>query len=293
MNKETKITIFTPTYNRKYKLPCLYESLIKQTNKNFEWLIVDDGSTDGTNQLIEKYIQENKIKIRYIYQQNGGKHVATNTGIRNTKTDYFFCVDSDDYISTDCIQKLNSIITEIDNDDGIIGIIAHKCNIENKKKFKNIPKKYIKLEELYSKYHFKGELAIIIKTKFLINNEFPVVQGEKFVTEGWLYDRLDTRGNYYFLQEEIYYFKYLDDGYTKGYYALIKNNVNGYEIFCEQRMNIGYNLITKLKGAAFYNICQFIKHTPKTYIFKHNFAKLVLTYFPALIYYNKNIKGLK
>ena len=84
------LTIFTPTYNRAYILPKLYESLIKQTNKNFIWLIVDDGSDDNTEDIIKKWKEENYIDIEYIKQHNQGKHIAHNTGVDNCKTELFF-----------------------------------------------------------------------------------------------------------------------------------------------------------------------------------------------------------
>ena len=96
MNKLKRLTIFTPTYNRDQLLPKLYASLCQQTNKNFVWSIVDDGSTDGTKSLIREYINENKIDIVYFYQKNSGKYVAHNTGVLRCTTELILCVDSDD-----------------------------------------------------------------------------------------------------------------------------------------------------------------------------------------------------
>ena len=87
------ITIFTPAYNRKNTLPRLYESLKRQSDKDFEWLIVDDGSKDGTDKLIENYKKENILNIRYFYQENGGKQRAVNNGVKMAEGDYFFIVD--------------------------------------------------------------------------------------------------------------------------------------------------------------------------------------------------------
>ena len=78
----TEITVFTPTFNRAHLLHQCYESLLKQTYKNFEWLIVDDGSSDNTKETVEHFITENKIKIRYFFKRNGGKHTAVNFGVK-------------------------------------------------------------------------------------------------------------------------------------------------------------------------------------------------------------------
>ena len=88
-----EITIFTPTYNRLYSMKRLYRSLINQTNKDFIWLIVDDGSTDKTEEYVREWINNNKIEIRYLYQKNQGKQVAHNLAVENCNTDFFICVD--------------------------------------------------------------------------------------------------------------------------------------------------------------------------------------------------------
>ena len=93
-----RMTVFTPTYNRAYILPKLYDSLCQQTVKSFEWLIVDDGSVDNTQELVEKWIEEKKIEIRYFKQANGGKQRAHNLGVEKSKEEIFVCVDSDDYV---------------------------------------------------------------------------------------------------------------------------------------------------------------------------------------------------
>ena len=100
------VTVFTPTYNRKYIIGELYESLKKQTNQNFEWLVIDDGSTDQTNILVQSWINENKICIRYFYINNGGKQHAINYALEKAEGDLFIVVDSDDYLSDDAIEKI-------------------------------------------------------------------------------------------------------------------------------------------------------------------------------------------
>ena len=89
------ITVITPTYNRKHTISKCYESLVKQTNDDFEWLVVDDGSTDNTKKLIDKYIKEKKINMRYIYKKNGGKHTALNVGINKAKGNLILILEKD------------------------------------------------------------------------------------------------------------------------------------------------------------------------------------------------------
>ena len=99
-----KITVITPTYNRGDMLERLYRSLLGQTAKDFCWLVVDDGSGDGTEALVKRWSEENKIKICYQKQKNGGKHRALNAGIRRIESPLTFIVDSDDYLPEDSIR---------------------------------------------------------------------------------------------------------------------------------------------------------------------------------------------
>ena len=100
------ITVFTPTYNRGYTLENLFNSLLVQTNKNFEWLIVDDGSTDNTEDLVNRFKDVSSFKIRYIKKKNGGKHTAINCGVNLAEGFLFFIVDSDDQLTKDAIENL-------------------------------------------------------------------------------------------------------------------------------------------------------------------------------------------
>ena len=106
MNKRKTLTIFTPAYNRAHTLGRTYESLLRQTCSDFEWLIVDDGSKDSTKELVEGWMQEGKISIQYIYQQNQGMHGAHNTAYRNIDTELNTCIDSDDYMPDDAVETI-------------------------------------------------------------------------------------------------------------------------------------------------------------------------------------------
>ena len=98
------ITVFTPTYNRAKTLVRVYESLLNQTNKDFVWLIVDDGSTDNTKVLVAKWIEENKLSIEYHYKENGGKHTAMKMAYQLAQTKYLLAIDSDDELTPDAVE---------------------------------------------------------------------------------------------------------------------------------------------------------------------------------------------
>ena len=121
------LTVFTPSYNRANCLPRLYESIKAQSNKNFEWLIVDDCSVDETEIIVREWVNDGSIKIRYIYQENGGKARAFNNGVKNAEGELFFCVDSDDYLPNDAVELILDRWNKVD-DAKIAGIIGLKEN---------------------------------------------------------------------------------------------------------------------------------------------------------------------
>ena len=106
MKKNFEFTVFTPTYNRAYIIEKLYYSLQRQTFRNFEWLVVDDGSSDNTEELFSRFQKEAPFSVRYIRVENGGKHRAINVGVKNAKGRLFFIVDSDDHLLEDALEKI-------------------------------------------------------------------------------------------------------------------------------------------------------------------------------------------
>lgn len=104
MNK--RITVFTPAYNRADLLPKLYESLLRQNSREFVWLVIDDGSVDNTRVVVEAWIREGKIDIQYVWKENGGLHTGYNKAIDCMDTELSICIDSDDYLTDDCIETV-------------------------------------------------------------------------------------------------------------------------------------------------------------------------------------------
>ena len=117
------ITVFTPTYNRAGLLHRVYESLVRQTNQQFKWLVIDDGSTDGTRTVVEGFIQENKIEIAYVYKENGGLHSGYNAAIARLDTELSVCIDSDDWLPDDAIERILKVWAAR-KADGIAGLIG-------------------------------------------------------------------------------------------------------------------------------------------------------------------------
>lgn len=118
------ITVFTPSYNRKHTLHRCYESLLRQSNKSFIWMIIDDGSTDGTEDLVRQWqMYDNGFEIQYVYKENGGLHTGYNKAIELCTTELMMCIDSDDYVAEEAIQKVISFWNTYGSDE-YAGIVA-------------------------------------------------------------------------------------------------------------------------------------------------------------------------
>lgn len=212
------ITIFTPTFNRCNLIDNLYQSLLKQISKNFEWLVVDDGSTDNTenyfNSLIKK---ENPFPIHYIKQQNGGKHRAINNGIKQAKGDLFFIVDSDDTLTPNAIEKIIEWSKTLDCSKkwaGFSGLrgFSKEINVGQYNKASFIDAKNTERQQ----YHLEGDKAEIYFTEILRKYPFPEFIGENFISEEVVWNAIANDGFYLrWFNEIIYICEYLENGLTK------------------------------------------------------------------------------
>lgn len=228
--KSATIAVFTPTFNRAYKLPDLYKSLLRQTNKDFVWLVVDDGSTDDTKQLINSYINEKLINIRFVSRENGGKQRAHNTALSNCYEELFFTVDSDDYLVDSAIQQVIDAWTPLKTKKNIAGMIALCGENDNKPLNTYLPRglKTTKIYDLYSKYHFASDATLIYRTSILKQYPYDVADGEKFIAESFVYLQIDEKYDLSTLNSILMIRKYLPDGYTKSARTVARLNPKGY-----------------------------------------------------------------
>ncbi|MBQ4196459.1 MAG: glycosyltransferase family 2 protein, partial [Bacteroidales bacterium] len=159
------LTIFTPTFNRVHTLPLLYESLRIQTCKDFRWVIVDDGSTDRTSSVVEKWIEEKLVDIEYHFQENSGKMAAHNFAVDKSDTEWFMCLDSDDRLADeDTVADCLDFFRQADSED-ICGIISYKSFGSGHNVFPKGMEK-VHLEEL-RRAGYMGELVMTMKTSIL------------------------------------------------------------------------------------------------------------------------------
>lgn len=236
------ITIFTPTYNRAYTLPKLFESLEAQTSNNFEWLIVDDGSSDGTRELVEHFTTKADFKITYIYQENQGKHVAINTALDKVSTLYFFTVDSDDYLKDNAIELILKKLETIENSKNIIGIASPIEMIDNEGQIvaSNINLQYeimASLNEMAYKNKVIGEFSLILKTSVAKKYPYPVFSNEKFIVESVVSNRMDNNLKLLHITSSLVVGEYRIDGLTTQIKKILVNSPKGASLAYSEKMN--------------------------------------------------------
>ncbi|MDC0226798.1 glycosyltransferase family 2 protein [Alphaproteobacteria bacterium] len=221
-------SIITPIYNRSYFIDKIYDSLKNQTYSNFEWIIIDDGSEDNLKNKISDW-NENFIKYKYI--NNSGKHVAVNLGIDLAKGDYSIILDSDDIPKKNALEIFNLEIINSNNKIQGIGCLVEnsKNNLIGSKLSKELS---ISILDFYSKKRMKGDKWFLFKTDILKNNKFPIIDGEKFITEGIIHNRISRKNiKLKFINKILLKAFYNKDGYTANKINLKKSNPFGYLIY--------------------------------------------------------------
>lgn len=251
------LTIFTPAYNRAHTISRTYESLCRQTCKDFEWLIVDDGSTDNTHDLVKGWISEDIISIRYVYQKNEGMHGAHNTAYDNIKTELNTCIDSDDYMPDDAVEKIVNMWKGLSEEQrkhyaGIVGL-----DIDERKKkvigssFPNDLK-----ETTLTAYYERGgagDKKIVYRTD-VVNAypRYPIFEGEKYVGLATLYQMIDQDYNLLVLNEPLVVVDYQLDGSSFNMYRQYWNNPRGFSYLRKQDMKYALSLKRKFIACVHY-----------------------------------------
>ena len=253
------LTVFTPTYNRAYILQRCYESLVRQTSKDFIWLIIDDGSTDNTKSLVDQWIKEkNEFEIKYVYKENGGMHTGHNKAYELIDTELNVCIDSDDFMPDNSVELIvdfwskygsdrYSGIVSLDNDD--------KGNIIGTK----LPdKKSIKLCDFYD-MGGKGDKNLIYRTDIMKKYPpYPEFQGEKFVPLDYKYLLADQEYDLLILNEPTCTVEYMEDGSSMNMFRQYYKNPRGFSFMRKVHMIYDKKFINKFKNCIHYVSSSFI-----------------------------------
>ena len=210
------ITILTPAYNRAHTLPMLYGSLLKQTSDDFEWLLVDDGSTDGTRKLAKDWEDEGKLAFRDLYKLNGGKHTALNEGIGRISSELTFIVDSDDWLPENAVETILKYHEKYKGTEGLCGYSFLRFYPDGM-----VNEAFYPRDEWIDTYvnarinaGIAGDKAEVFYTEILKRFPFPVYEGEKFVPEDLIWVKMSGPYKMVHINRCIYISDYLEGGLT-------------------------------------------------------------------------------
>lgn len=271
-----KLSILTPTYNRAELLNRLYHSLL--INRNYgveiEWIIMDDGSTDNTEQLVHKFQEENNISIQYYRQQNKGKMAALNQIVNKATGDFILECDSDDYLTENAVSILAIQMEKYKDRKDLYALCFLKKDQNGNNMGQIFSKEETTMFDLYFKQQEKGEKALVFfasirkKYKYLLEGE------EHFSTEARMFHQMDQNYHIVCINETIMICEYQEDGYTKTILRQFQQNPNGY-----------YAYFTEL----FLHDMRGIKFSKRLYIVKHYILFSVLTQKKNIL---KPVKGI-
>lgn len=219
--KRPFITILTPTYNRASLLPRLFDSLLRQTNKDFEWIVVDDGSTDDTREVVANLKEKcgGAFPMGYVYKANGGKHMAINIGAERARGELLFIADSDDLLTDDALETVANSWHDISDDKSFAGIAGLDIAMDTREVIgSGLPQGHIDCNAIDIRYrhHVTGDMKEVFRTEVLREFPFPEFAGERFCPEQLVWFRMARRYRLRYINKPIYIADYQPDGITAG-----------------------------------------------------------------------------
>lgn len=223
------LTVFTLTYNRAYCLNKCYESLLRQTSGDFCWLVVDDGSTDNTRELVEQWQKEcTKFKINYLYKKNGGMHSGYNVAYEHIDTELAVSIDSDDWMTDDAVEKIVEFWKKYGN-DSVAGIVGLDVDTTGKViGTKLTDKKQIKVYDFYNRYHGSGDKKMVYRTELMKPIKAPEYPNERLFPTCYRYFLIDLDYDMLVMNEPLSVVDYAADGFTNNIIRQYKKNLNSF-----------------------------------------------------------------
>ncbi len=269
-----KISVLTPTYNRANLIKRLYDSLIQNSKYNvkLEWLIMDDGSEDNTKNVVDEFKKDNKIEIKYYYQQNQGKMVAINKLVGQAEGDLIIECDSDDYFSNDAFKIIKEEYDKNKNVEKIYALCFLKYDTEGKNMGQEFKNKITTMFDLYFKEGEDGEKALVFFADIRKKYKHELEHGEKFITEARMYHKMDEDYKMICVNKPIMICEYQNEGYTQNIIKQFKENPYGYYEYFKEILQRDF------KGVRFKKRLYAIKH---------------FILFGCLINKNKSLKYIK
>ena len=295
METKIRITVLTPSYNKGKTIKRTFDSLLKQTCYNFEWLIVNDGSTDNSLEQIKSF-RTDKFVIRYIDKANEGLNRTWNLGVREAHSNLIMRVDPDDYLTEDAIEQVLKYQEQIENDEGL-------CSVAFLTKYSNGQVVgFHPFSDVYRtnfidyrvKYKAKGDRMEIMKRDVLLKYPMPEIEGEKFCMESVMQQNIALSYDALYVPYPIYIREYNEDSITSSLTKIMRNNPKGSLLVYSQYIkillgkrregvNVDYELLTNVSNDYRFGCCSFTEMLRKSR--EIPFLLSCIGILPALFFY--------
>lgn len=273
-------TVFTPTYNRAGLLPRVYDSLTQQTFKDFEWIIVDDGSTDHTAAIVDELIRKSEevgFSIRYFYKENGGKHTAHNLGAKEALGELFFIVDSDDVLPDNALEIVAEEWKKLSKDNSFAGVCGLDADMQTKQIIgSGLPKDIIDgyYADVKFGYHLRGDMKEVYLAEALREFPFPEIDGESFCPEILVWNRIGSKYKLRFVNRVIYFAEYQSTGITSYITKIRMKSPIATMMTYAEMTHLSIPFVHRLKSAINYWRFFFCRKLQKTCVPKISFLWL-------------------
>ena len=269
---EIRLTVFTPAYNRAHTLLRTFASLRGQSCKDFIWLVIDDGSTDNTAELVKSWQgMDPGFEIRYVYKENGGMHTAHNTAYSLIDTELNVCIDSDDAMGDEAVRKILSKWEAV-REKGYAGIIGLDADFDGNVIGKGFPEGLT--ETTVSGYYAaggSGDKKLVYRTDVIREfPPYPVFPGEKYVALSCKYRLIDQKYNMAVLDDVLCRVEYQADGSSRNMLRQYARNPRGFAFWrklCMQyptgRKRLFVDCVHYVSSSVIARDPSFIKNSPR------------------------------
>jgi glycosyltransferase involved in cell wall biosynthesis len=261
-------TVLTPTYNRAYTLANVFDCLVKQTLQEFEWLIVDDGSSDQTEALVQQWLGKAPFPIRYLKKANGGKHTALNLGFQEAKGYFTVILDSDDVITPNCLEKFLyhwQAIPESER-EGYAGITALCEDQRGRILGGKFPSDTFDSNATEITYHYRlaEDRYGMQRTEVMRAFPFPEFQGERFLTESVVWNRIARKYKNRYINEVLCVKEYRADGLTRSVTKHLCKNPQGSSLYYQELLDIAVPVSFKVRLGIHAYYTRYALHAKKS-----------------------------
>jgi glycosyltransferase involved in cell wall biosynthesis len=240
-NRAYRFTIFIPTFNRSHTLDRALESVAAQTYRDFEVVIIDDGSEDDTRQLVQRWQERADFPLRYYWQENRGKFAAHNNAIACASGYFFVLLDSDDRLLPSALERFDFHWRSIPDDqkDTFAGVEGLCLDHDGKIYGDRFPTDVIDTTylEIVKKYNIRGEKRNALRTHVLNQYPYPIIEGERFIRDDLIWKRIARRFKLRCFNEPVQMIDHQTEGLSANVISLRLKNPKGFRYYFLEEIN--------------------------------------------------------